>query len=209
MITDEASAIEWLRDLPEGTPETLQKLSDLVDLLKHENERQNLVSRASMSRVWQRHIADSAQLLRFVPRETSPWLDLGSGAGFPGVVVGVLRPSTKVTLVESRGKRVEWLQALTHRLGLSNVEVCGLSLDKLGTQPTSVVTARAFAPLDRLIELSARFSTAETLWVLPKGRSAQHEVDNLRGWRHMFHVEHSLTDPDAGIIVGSLCGNEV
>jgi 16S rRNA (guanine527-N7)-methyltransferase len=72
----------------------------------------------------------------------------------------------------------------------------------------AVISARAFAPLDKLLDLSARFSTSATMWLLPKGASAQHELAELRGWAHMFHVEQSLTDPAAGIIVGTLTGRK-
>ena len=68
----------------------------------------------------------------------------------------------------------------------------------------AVISARAFAPLGRLLDLSARFSTNDTLWLLPKGRSAHQELQELQGWQHMFHVKQSLTDPEAGIVTGTL-----
>ena len=86
MIADEAAARDWLRGLPECDDVAMERLERLVALLAEENARQNLVSAVSLSEVWVRHIADSAQLLAHVPRETSsPWLDLGTGAGFPGL----------------------------------------------------------------------------------------------------------------------------
>ena len=94
MIDSEDSARDWLRSLPECDDAAMARLEQLVALLIEENARQNLVSAASLDSVWQRHIADSAQLLPHVPRETSsPWLDLGTGAGFPGLVIAALRRS--------------------------------------------------------------------------------------------------------------------
>ena len=84
----------------------------------------------------------------------------------------------------------------------------GARLEQVETCKVSVISARAFAPLERLLSLSARFSTSDTIWLLPKGRSAQQELENLRGWRHMFHVEQSVTEPQAGIIVGKLAGRK-
>jgi 16S rRNA (guanine527-N7)-methyltransferase len=67
----------------------------------------------------------------------------------------------------------------------------------------SVISARAFAPLEKLLSLSVRFSTPQTLWLLPKGAKARHELDELdRSWRHTFHVEQSLTDDQGGVLVG-------
>ena len=209
MITGEAEARAWLECLPEWSAEAADRLEQLVALLIEESERQNLVSAASLGSVWQRHIADSAQLLTHVPRETSsPWLDLGTGAGFPGLVIAALRPDCEVLMVESRGRRAEWLETARIALGLEQAKIVSARLELVPTQKVRVISARAFAPLPRLLELSARFSTADTLWLLPKGRSAPQELQELTGWNHMFHVEHSLTDPEAGIIVGTLAGKK-
>ncbi|WP_421851370.1 16S rRNA (guanine(527)-N(7))-methyltransferase RsmG [Novosphingobium sp.] len=187
----------------------MARLELLVDALADENGRQNLVSRPSLDLVWQRHIVDSAQLLH-VSRETvpdGPWLDLGSGAGFPGLVIAALQPERPVTLVDSRRLRTEWLARATALMGLTNVQVVLARVEDLEDQTWQVVSARAFAPLDRLLDTAARFSTPETLWLLPKGAKAQHEVETLgTNWNHVFHVEQSLTDPLAGIIVGHLHG---
>ncbi|MFC0206234.1 16S rRNA (guanine(527)-N(7))-methyltransferase RsmG [Novosphingobium soli] len=209
MIANEEAARSWLRSRPEVDKAATVRLENLVALLSAENQRQNLVSAASLEQVWLRHIVDSAQLLAHVPRGTSgAWMDLGTGAGFPGLVIAALRPETAVLLVESRTRRIEWLSRAAAEIGLTNVRVCGQRLEAVETRPVSVISARAFAPLDRLLELSARFSTRDTLWLLPKGRSAKQELEDLRTWRHAFHVEQSITDPQAGIIVGTLAGGK-
>jgi 16S rRNA (guanine527-N7)-methyltransferase len=207
MISNEQEAKAWLRTLPECDDAAMARLEQLAVLLAEESTRQNLVSAASLDSVWQRHIADSAQLLTYVPRETSaPWLDLGTGAGFPGLAIAALRPDMRVVMVESRTRRVEWLERARIDLGMDNAEVIGSRLEVVEDFAVGAISARAFAPLDRLVALSARFSTSDTLWLLPKGRSAGQELDMLRGWIHTFHVEQSLTDPEAGVIVGHLTG---
>jgi len=208
MIADEAGARQWVEALPEGSPEAVARLERLIELLAEENARQNLVSVGSLAEVWRRHIADSAQLLIHVPRGTSPWLDLGAGAGFPGLVIATLRPDIEVVLVESRKRRIEWLQSVAAALVLPRVTVLGQRLEQVESFAAGCISARAFAPLAKLLDLSARFSTSETDWVLPKGRSAQQELQELRGWNHTFHVKQSLTDPGAGIIVGRLAGRK-
>ena len=210
ILASEEAAKAWLRGLPEWDDTAGERLETLVALLRAENEIQNLVAAASLDSVWQRHIADSAQLLAYVPRETSsPWLDLGTGAGFPGLAVAALRPGIAVHLVESRARRIDWLRRAAQAMGLTNVLVHGARLEMVGAFPVRVISARAFAPLPKLLDLSARFSTADTVWLLPKGRSAAHELAELTGWRHVFHVEQSRTDPEAGVIVGTLIGREM
>ena len=207
LLADESASREWLRGLPEYDAVAGERLERLVALLAEENSRQNLVSSASLAEVWLRHIADSAQLLRLVSYETTEsWLDLGTGAGFPGLVIAIMRPECAITLLESRPRRAEWLERARIAMDLGAAKVIGHRLEQLKTGPYQVISARAFAPLTKLLNLSARFSTESTQWLLPKGRSAQQELDRLSGWRHRFHVEHSLTDADAGIIVGNLLG---
>jgi 16S rRNA (guanine527-N7)-methyltransferase len=183
----------------------IDRLERLVAMLVDENARQNLVARASLDHVWQRHIVDSAQL-HHVSRGTSgPWLDLGTGAGFPGLVVAALEPMRPVTLVDSRRLRTEWLSRACESLGLGHVKVIHARVEDLPPHTVAVISARAFAPLERLLQLSARFSTPQTLWLLPKGAKARHELQELgREWQNTFHVEQSLTDPAAGVLVGHL-----
>lgn len=209
MIAEETSAKAWLAGLPTYDAVARERLTDLVALLAEENSRQNLVSAASLHEVWRRHIVDSAQLLPLVPRETPaelPWLDLGTGAGFPGLVVAALLPERPVWMVESRARRIDWLERVVAALGLGRAKVIGVRLEQVESCACGVISARAFAPLDRLVTLSARFSTEATCWLLPKGRSAAQELAELKGWRHKFHVEPSLTDAEAGIITGQLIG---
>ena len=87
-------------------------------------------------------------------------------------------------------------------------EVAGMRLEALPSRPFRAISARAFAPLPKLLELSARFSTSETVWLLPKGRSARQELQELKSWNHLFHVEQSLTDAESGVIVGTLAGRK-
>ena len=208
MIGDEAGARAFVAQWADA--EAIERLERLLACLAEENVRQNLVAAATLPVAWQRHIADSAQLLSHVPRETlaggvDPLLDLGSGAGFPGLVLAILRPQDEVVLVESRRKRIDWLARMIEELGLANCRVEGRRLELVETVPAGIITARAFAPLAQLLELSARFSTERTLYLLPKGRSAPQELAEMPKWiRRTFHVEQSATDPYAGIVVGRL-----
>ncbi|MFN3468508.1 MAG: 16S rRNA (guanine(527)-N(7))-methyltransferase RsmG [Novosphingobium sp.] len=208
-LVSEDEAQDWLHNTLGVDHAGMARLRQLVSLLAEENQRQNLVARGTLPHVWVRHIVDSAQLLH-VSRETVPdgaWLDLGTGAGFPGLVIAALQPDRPVTLVDSRRLRTEWLERAARLLGLANVRVVLSRVEDLPTTTYAAISARAFAPLDRLVTLSARFSTPATLWLLPKGARAAQELGMLsESWNHLFHVEQSLTDPQAGIIVGHLVG---
>jgi 16S rRNA (guanine527-N7)-methyltransferase len=201
MIASEADARRFCAERTDAVG--LERLERLAVLLGEENERQNLVSNASLASVWQRHFADSLQLLDHVPRGTSDWLDLGSGAGFPGLALAIGAPESRFVLVESRKRRVDWLTRAASELGLENCRVVGARLENVETFAAAVIVARAFAPLGKLLRLSARFSTPTTVWLLPKGRSAAQEwVEQPTSVQKMFHVEQSATDPGGGILIG-------
>ncbi|MCX7284660.1 MAG: 16S rRNA (guanine(527)-N(7))-methyltransferase RsmG [Novosphingobium sp.] len=193
MLVGEEEAQDWLRNTLGVDEPGMARLSQLVDLLLEENQRQNLVARGTLPHVWVRHIVDSAQLLH-VSRETpGHWLDLGTGAGFPGLVVAAIQKDRPVTLVDSRRLRTEWLERVANVLGLTSVRVIQSRVEDLQIDAQAVISARAFAPLEKLLTLSARFSTPDTIWLLPKGASAAQELQMLpESWNHLFHVEHSL-----------------
>lgn len=197
---DEAEARAWLQRSFDVPRETMDRLDDFAAALREENGRQNLVSKASLDSLWSRHIADSAQLICFAPSAEATWLDLGSGPGFPGLIVAALH-SGPVTLVEERRRRVDFLHRAAEILGVG-VEIIGMKLERMPPRPFEAISARAFAPLGRLLALATGFSTRKTVWLLPKGRNAESELAALDpSWQGDFRLEPSLTDPDARIIV--------
>ena len=197
---DEAAARAWVEREYDVPRETMARLGAFAALLREENARQNLVSRASLDQLWSRHIADSAQLLRFAPSPAASWIDLGTGAGFPGLIVALLHRGP-VTLVEERRLRADFLARAADSLGL-RVEILASKVERLPPRPFDVISARAFAPLARLLDLGTALSTTKTVWLLPKGRNAQSELEALdSSWQGDFRLEPSVTDPEARIIV--------
>ncbi len=183
--------------------ETSERLRQYVALLLNENERHNLIARSTVDELWLRHVADSAQLVRFAPRPDSSWVDIGSGAGLPGLVIAILTQGP-VTLVEPRKLRADFLQRAAETLGLSpRVTVRAAKAERIsGT--FDVITARAVAPLDVLLSLSRHLSTDKTLLLFPKGKSAQSELDEARhSWQGSFRLEPSVTSREAAILVAS------
>lgn len=173
-----------------------------VELLVEGSREQNLIARSTWPEIWVRHIVDSAQLIRFAPPEGA-WLDIGSGAGLPGLVIAILtdRP---VILCEPRAKRVAFLEMVTELLSVSDrVTMCGSKVDVLDfASPPTVISARAVASLDRLFAAASHLANDETVWVLPRGSHAESEVADARLlWQGTFHVERSVTDPRSGIAI--------
>ncbi len=203
-LVDEDAARGWIGETFAPTREVWAKLDRFVDMLVAENAQQNLIATSTIPTIWVRHIADSAQLLSLDTREGDGlWIDLGSGPGLPGLVVAILS-ARPMLLVESRKRRCDFLRAVASDLGLGHVEVAEAPLERVATQPAATISARAFAPLDRLLDLSARFSTESTRWLLPKGRNAVKELALLpQPWQRMFHVEQSRTDAESQILAGT------
>ena len=202
LLDSEDGARAWIGEMFDPTAQQWERLDRFAAMLVAENDRQNLIAASTIPTLWVRHIADSAQLLALDPATDGLWMDLGSGPGLPGLVVAILseRP---MLLVESRKRRCDFLREVAHSLDLTHVEVAEAPLERVATRPASTISARAFAPLDRLIGLSTRFSTESTRWLLPKGRNAVKELALLpEAWQRMFHVEQSRTDADSRILVG-------
>ena len=202
MTEDEAKA--WLRSRFDVPRETWDRLDSYVAMLLEEMDHQNLIAESTREHIWARHIVDSAQLLTLVPEPAADasWIDLGSGAGLPGMVVAILS-GYHVTMIEMRRKRIDFLHQVVGALGLANASVFGGKVEqaRLDT-PATVVSARAYAPMEKLIASAAHLTDFSTLWVLPKGQNYKNELEIARTlWQSDTRVEGSLTAPDSAILV--------
>ena len=181
--------------------ETFEKLETYVALLREEATRQNLISTSTLDHVWPRHILDSAQLVRFEPRAGASWVDIGAGAGLPGIVISCL-VAGPVTLIEPRRLRVEFLHKVVEALRINATIFSGKAERAEGK--FDAITARAVARLGETLRISQHLSTIKTVWALPKGRSADAELaEAKRAWQGVFHVEQSVTDADSRIVVAT------
>jgi 16S rRNA (guanine527-N7)-methyltransferase len=181
--------------------ETIERLELYSKLLESENQRQNLGSRGTLEELWNRHILDSAQLARFEGGTGDSWVDIGSGAGLPGIVLACLVVGP-VTLAEPRRLRSEFLERVVAELGL-NSTVVQAKAERI-TGSFDVITGRAVASLPRFLSMCDHLSTRKTVWVLPKGRNAQSELEEARRtWQGDFRVEPSVTDDESMIVVAT------
>lgn len=181
--------------------ETVEMLARYAAKLREESARQNLVSASTLDTFWERHVLDSAQLVRFEPLPDCSWVDVGSGAGLPGIVIALL-VTGPVTLVEPRRLRADFLLRTIADLGLEKrVLVAPMKVEKVSGN-FDAITARAVASLDRLLEISTHLSTRKTVWVLPKGHSFQSELAQARrNWHCAAETVPSCTNPDSRILV--------
>lgn len=186
--------------------ETIDQLKIYVSLLAQWQMRINLVANTTLPEVWQRHVADSAQLVALTPGAQT-WLDLGSGGGFPGLVVAIMlrEAGTRVTLVESDRRKSAFLAEVARQTGIT-VEIHTVRIEQIATQgmlgPVDVVSARALAPLVRLISLSLPFFRDDTVGVFPKGRGAETEIEDARAaWAFDVETVPSLTEKAARIVL--------
>ena len=183
--------------------ETLGRLKLYVSLLEDWNARVNLVSARSLADVWRRHVWDSAQLMDLIPPDAKSLVDLGSGAGFPGLVLAITlaeRGGARVVLYEAIAKKCRFLEEVAHRVG-APVEIRNARIEAAGPETFDIVTARACAPLAQLLSYAAPFQGKNTKSLFLKGQSVGAELTDARtSWSMRIEQHQSRSDP-SGIIL--------
>lgn len=185
--------------------ETLDALKYFEDLVVLWNPAINLISNSSVSDLWSRHIVDSAQLFLFTLPDEGLWLDVGSGGGFPGIVVSIvakeLAPSLRVVLVESDNRKCVFLRTVIRKLGLS-VKVINDRIENVKLDDVVYLSARALRNLNSLLFIVENNVSRETVCVFPKGRSYKKElVESQKNWKFDFNLIDSNTSEDSKVIV--------
>lgn len=179
--------------------ETLDRFAAYLSLLEKWQKSVNLVARTTLGIAWQRHILDSGQLARYLPSGCKTIMDVGSGAGFPGVVLSIMQGAT-VHLVESDHKKTVFLQTVIRELGLSAI-VHNERIESLTKVAPDVITARAFAPLGKTVGLLAPHMEPYTVLLLLKGRNVEEELTEMPDYPIMSAVTYpSLSDPDGVVL---------
>lgn len=184
--------------------ETLDRLELFQDLVVKWTRRINLISPDSRADIWTRHILDSAQLVPLAPPAPGLWADLGSGAGFPGLVVAAIlkerAPDTTVVMVESDARKSAFLRNAVRTLDLA-AQIRTERAEILPPLHAPVLSARALAPLPRLLELAERHLATDGVALFPKGRTRAPEIEEAQAkWRFALSETRSITDPEAAIL---------
>ncbi|HZV21670.1 MAG TPA: 16S rRNA (guanine(527)-N(7))-methyltransferase RsmG [Hyphomicrobiales bacterium] len=185
--------------------ETIEKLRTYERLLLQWQKAVNLVAPSTLPYFWQRHFADSAQLIGFA-RKACIWVDLGSGGGFPGLVIAIMIANQKecaVHLIESNSRKCAFLSEVVRQTAapayVHNLRVADAAL--AGVPRADVVTARALAPLDKLLELALPFFHVASKGLFLKGREAETEIaDARRRWAFDIKIHDSLSDEEGRIL---------
>ena len=189
--------------------ETLNRLLEMDRVLMEWSSRHNLIARSTVEARWRRHYLDSAQIAPLLPPGIRRLVDLGSGAGFPGLVLAAMleEKDVGVTLIESTGKKAAFLAAAGEAMGLSSLKVIPARIESVRLPaPPDVVTARALARLDKLLGYAHGIAGKSTRFFLPKGQDVEAELTEAAKSWHMEVIRHpSLTSPDATIVeIGNL-----
>jgi 16S rRNA (guanine527-N7)-methyltransferase len=209
-MTGQASGLSADREralaLTPVSRETSGRLDRLVELLIDWQQRMNLVASSTIPVLWTRHVADSLQLIALVPKARI-WADLGSGAGFPGLVIACALAETegaRMHLVESNGKKVAFLREALRVTG-APAEVHAVRVGDFvdnSLEPIDVVTARALAPLPELLTMAYPLLKRGTVGVFPKGQNVGFELtEAAKCWNIQFRLSQSLTDARGQIVV--------
>ena len=185
--------------------ETRDRLESYESLLKNWNPAINLVSKSTIDDAWTRHFVDSAQIFDLTPEDTRHWVDIGSGGGFPGLVVAIMaaeaRPEMSTTLIESDLRKATFLRTVIRETGIS-AKVLSERIEKAPPQQADVLSARALASLTDLLSFAERHLSPKGLTVFPKGKSAVDEINAaLETWSFELQKEVSQTDSDAVILL--------
>lgn len=179
--------------------ETRTRLEALVAVLLKWQARINLIGRGTVDDVWRRHILDSAQLAPLLPATAETVIDLGSGAGFPGLVLAILG-IRGIHLVESDGRKCAFLREAARITGAA-VEIHGVRAEALALGEADAITARALAPLIDLLDIASAFIGPHTTCVFPKGKSSEQELTvSQKTWMMTVNRFKSVTDPEGTIL---------
>jgi 16S rRNA (guanine527-N7)-methyltransferase len=193
----QAIAQEWLQDELNVSRETLDKLETYSALLLKWAPKINLIGTSTIESLWTRHIIDSAQLLWIAGPKALRWVDFGSGAGLPGLIIAILlsgQAGAEITLVEPSSKRCAFLREASRKCGAS-IALLEQKIEAVEARAVDVVTARAFAPLDALLAHAYPWLQLGGKALFPKGQDVQREqalASTNWTFRHKLHT--SLTD---------------
>jgi 16S rRNA (guanine527-N7)-methyltransferase len=186
--------------------ETRGQLESLVTTLSRWQKAINLVGRTTMEDVWVRHVLDSAQLKVLIPDGARTLADLGSGGGFPGLVVAALRPDLEITMIESDARKAAFLGEAARRMGLQKLpKIVVGRIEEAAPAQADVITARAVAPLGQLLKWADRHRTDTAICLFHKGKGWQVELtEAMKDWDIPNEPFTSVTDLDAVILrIGS------
>jgi len=185
--------------------ETMDAFRSYEALVQKWNPAINLVAKSDIHQIWGRHIIDSVQLFQYAPEKVDKWCDIGSGGGFPGVVMAIIAreksPDTSFTFIESDQRKAAFLRTVTRELDLK-VTVSATRVEDTDPVEADVLTARALKSLDTLIPFTTRHLKPSGTAIFPKGKNWTAEIEQAKqNWTFEVDSHRSITDPEARVLV--------
>ena len=203
MSISEAQRSQFQQDF-NVSRETIDRLEVLYTLLLKWNQRINLVAKSTIDDAWQRHVVDSAQIWQLANIQAQRWLDIGSGAGFPGLIIAAIAaektPEMHVTLVESDQRKCVFMQTAAREMGIT-VEIFAERIESLRPQNADIISARALAPLPNLLDFAEIHRNPNGICLFSKGANADSELTSTAAsWHISVEKFPSMTDSQAVIL---------
>jgi 16S rRNA (guanine527-N7)-methyltransferase len=193
------AALSEIKKFCEVNPSQIKNLEDFVLLLLQENEKFNFIGKSTIENIWERHILDSAQLLRFIPNKNVKFADLGSGAGFPGIILSIFG-LREIHLIEKAFRKSEFLRR-AKLFSTNRIFVHQAKLEELAAMEFDCIVSRALAPLDQLLIYSKKFLKKDGYCLFLKGKNLSAELETAqKTFQFEYELHPSLTSSESGII---------
>lgn len=197
--------IEKIKEFYSVSEEQKERLETYASLLKKWNNSINLIGKSTEEDIYDRHILDSAQLLKYTPKDAVTIADFGSGAGLPGLIIAILNDKYDVHLIESNTKKCAFLTEVTRQTG-TRVTIHNKRVEDIKTLRSDVITARAFAEIEKIFELADDFIKKDSAFILLRGKNVEQEIANAQKyWAFSNTLYQSIlseysTDNKAGYV---------
>lgn len=189
--------IEEFKNVPRGT---IDRMENFVQLLIKWNGKINLVGKSTERDIWSRHILDSAQLYKFLPSSSGTLIDIGSGAGLPGIILKILG-FPEVSLVESDQRKCAFLHEAIRIADLKNILIENKRVEEIKDKKFDIITCRAFASLSDIFKLTSKFNKKESLNLFLKGSNVHNELDEASTkWIYDVELHPSITNKDSFVV---------
>lgn len=202
MAIKKAETLKKIEDFYKLDQNIINKLEKFVEILLIHNQNYNLIGKSTIEDIWNRHILDSAQLIKFIKnKESARIIDFGSGAGLPAIILSVMGVG-EIHLVEKSFRKCEFLE-IAKEISDNKIIIHQEFIDKVtDNEGFDYITSRAFAPLDKLIKNSKAFVKSNSIAIFPKGKNLQKELDKIKNKSKLnYEIHASLTSNEGNILL--------
>ncbi len=191
--------VKFCDDHFDDSKSILNKLTEYKKILLKENENINLIGKSTIIDLDERHFLDCIQIVKYLPRYEKSVMDIGTGAGLPGIILSIIG-FKNLHLVEKSPKKSFFLENCKLRLGLNYV-VHNKSISEISNLNIDCVTARAFASVDKIISMTKKIINKQTKFILHKGRSYLTELETINSQKYFWETHPSITSSESKIII--------